>query len=142
MYIEQNKQSHTRGYESLRAQNFEAKGAGDLKEGFSFGRHSPPDHPDVAAGVFAQGPNLYPDELNGFRDTMDAYFQAADQLAKKVLGIIALTLGLEEDYFDKGFCKPPLVQRMRMMHYPPQAVDAPEDERGMIPYPTMHAGHN
>lgn len=130
-HIDKNKQTHTRGYEGLRAQRFEKTGQGDLKEGFSLGRNVPRDHPDVTAGVFAQGPNLYPSELTGFRETMDAYFQEADQLCQRVLGIISLTLGLEEDYFDKAFCKPPLVQRMRLLHYPPQAVDAPEDERGI-----------
>ncbi|RAK80868.1 isopenicillin N synthase family dioxygenase [Aspergillus fijiensis CBS 313.89] len=42
------------GYEHLRAQNFEKRGPGDLKEGFYLCRELAPDHPAVQAGKFSQ----------------------------------------------------------------------------------------
>ena len=122
-----------RGYEVFRSQNFEKRGAGDLKEGFSIGRHKPLDHEDVRASIFGQGPNVYPVELSSdFQTTMETYFEGADQLSRDLLRALALTLGQDEAYFDnEGYCQQPLVELMRLLHYPPQPVDAPENERGI-----------
>ena len=124
--------NYNRGYEGFRSQNFEKRGAGDLKEGFSIGIHKEPDHADVQNRIFGQGPNTYPAEMSSeFRTTMEAYFEAADALSRDLLRALALTLGLKETYFDRGFCQQPVVELMRLLHYPPQPVDASVYERGI-----------
>jgi isopenicillin N synthase-like dioxygenase len=60
-----------------------------------------------------------------FQKTTMEYYHAVFDLAKDVLGVVALTLGVESSYFD------PLttgaVATMRMLHYPAQPKD--EDEK-------------
>ncbi|KIW38757.1 uncharacterized protein PV06_09702 [Exophiala oligosperma] len=120
------------GYERLRAQNFEGKTAGDLKEGFFFGRSLPQNHPYVQEGRLHCGQNVYPSEMQDqdrFQKTIDQYHQAMTCLAEDILRVIAMTLDLDRSYFDE-FCQEP-VSVLRLLHYPPQAVDASEDERGI-----------
>ncbi len=83
-----------RGYEALGTEVLEA-GYADQKEGFMFGPELPP-------GRFLQGPNLWPDEAAcpGFRATMEEYFAAARGLSVRLFRLLALSLGLEEKYFD------------------------------------------
>jgi len=50
------------------------------------------------------------------------------KLAEDVLSVIAMTLDLDADYF-REFCTEPAAV-LRLLHYPPQAPDASEDERG------------
>jgi isopenicillin N synthase-like dioxygenase len=77
-----------RGYEPLRAQNFEKQTKGDLKEGFYFGKDLPMDDPYVVAGKFSQGPNKYPHEARDsqlFRKIMDTYHTVLSDMAEKIL---------------------------------------------------------
>lgn len=78
------------------------------------------------------GPNKYPEELekpDAFRETVDEYFAGMTGLANDILRILALTLGLDEDWF-KDFTDTPMAI-LRLLHYPPQAPDASELERGI-----------
>ncbi|KAF9883350.1 hypothetical protein FE257_003566 [Aspergillus nanangensis] len=121
-----------RGYECLRAQNFEKSAEGDLKEGFYLGQDLPLDDPYVQAHKFSQGPNKYPEEVEDpglFRRTVDQYHDALSTLARNILSVMAETLGLERTFFDE-FCHHP-VAILRLLHYPPQAPDASELERGI-----------
>ncbi|KAJ6037087.1 hypothetical protein N7540_001366 [Penicillium herquei] len=121
-----------RGYEHLRAQNFEKWTKGDLKEGFYLGKHLPEDNPLVLAKKFGQGPNQYPVELEdpqAFRHVMDEYHTAMTSLAEDILRALAWTLGLEDDFFS-SFCEEP-VATLRLLHYPPQDPATTDTERGI-----------
>ncbi|KAL2823904.1 putative oxidoreductase [Aspergillus cavernicola] len=121
-----------RGYERLRAQNFEKRTKGDLKEGFYLGKNLPLDDPYVVARKFGQGPNKYPEELSDpaeFQNVVEDYHAALTSLAIGILQLLARTLGLEEDTFS-NFCQHP-VAVLRLLHYPPQDPDASELERGI-----------
>ncbi|KAH8423765.1 isopenicillin N synthase family dioxygenase [Aspergillus melleus] len=112
-----------RGYERLRAQNFEKRGLGDLKEGFYLGKDLPVDHPSVQAGNFSQGPNRYPAEIrdaDGFKRVADEYHERMSVLAGELMSVVALTLGMEEASFE-GFCEEP-VAILRLLKYPAQEV--------------------
>jgi isopenicillin N synthase-like dioxygenase len=93
-----------------------AKGADhvDLKEFWHVGRDLPEGHPynEVMA------PNLNPDEIEGWRDTMSEMFAAFDALGAKVLEAIALDLDLKPDFFVDTVRDGNSV--MRLLHYPPQ----------------------
>ncbi|GKZ36858.1 hypothetical protein AbraIFM66950_008091 [Aspergillus brasiliensis] len=128
--------SFNRGYERFRAQNFEKRTTGDLKEGFFLGRHLPRDDPDVQAGKFGQGPNKYPAEVTDpqlFRDTVDRYYGAVLSLTIDLMTVIAELVGLDSDALHR-FCTKPIAT-LRLLHYPPQAPDASELERG-VHYPS------
>ena len=91
----------------------------DLKEFWHVGRSLPEGHPLAAT----MAPNVWPSELPGFRETMEAIYAAFEQAGDRVLRAIALHLGLAEDWFV------PTVQDgnsvMRLLHYPPLPGDAP-----------------
>ena len=85
-----------RGYERVGEQMLEA-GVADQKEGFMIGRERPEN-----AG-FLQGPNQWPDEHGAprFRGVLTAYFAEMLGLSKVMFRLMALSLGLEEEYFDE-----------------------------------------
>lgn len=90
-------QSHClRGYESVGEQTLES-GFADQKEGFMIGLELPD------ATRFLQGPNQWPAEadLPGFRSTFMEYFDQVLGLSKDMFRLMALSLDLEETYFDE-----------------------------------------
>ncbi|MHB8911952.1 MAG: isopenicillin N synthase family dioxygenase [Lysobacter sp.] len=96
-----------------------AKGAqySDLKEFWHVGREIPRDsrYADVMA------PNVWPEEIPGFREQAYGLYNALDQLGSRVLGALALHIGLPEDYFaDKTDAGNSI---LRPIHYPPITAD-------------------
>lgn len=85
----------------------------DLKEFWHVGRDLPPGHrfrdlmPD----------NIWPEEIAGFRETLQAIFAAFDLAGNKLLGGIARYLGLAPDWFDTAVQDGNSV--LRLLHYPP-----------------------
>ena len=86
------------------------------------------DDPRVVAGQFNRGPNVWPEGLPGFEPTMAAYFEAMRRLSQRLMKGIALSLDLDEDYFEI-FNRDP-VATLRLLHYPPQRENAEPNEKG------------
>ncbi len=107
-----------RGYFPLFEENTDPALTADLKEGFDLARDLPADHPDVLAGLPLHGPNVWPADLPGFRETIEAYYAAMMRLADTLMATFAVSLDLPEGYF-----RPMLDQAMgalRLLRYPPQ----------------------
>ncbi|PYH80965.1 Clavaminate synthase-like protein [Aspergillus uvarum CBS 121591] len=125
--VDKNHNTWNRGYELLRSQMLEVGTGPELKEGYYVGEEIPEDHPYFVQKKLNSGPNQWPptvpDKEEFERTTME-YYHAVFDLAKDVLGALALTLDVSEDYFD------PLtdgaVATMRYLHYPAQPKDADE----------------
>lgn len=117
-----------RGFEPIGGQDLERIGAPDLKEAFDLGVDLPPDDPRVIAGKENCGQNQWPPGLPGFRSTMESYFQAMLELAIRLMGAVALSLDLPEDYFT-GFCHEP-VALLRLLRYPTQPANPSTGEKG------------
>lgn len=77
----------------------------DLKEGFSMGpllsyRGFTPEEVDATDARRWFEPNVWPEDPPAFREIWTAYYQAMDELARKLMRISAVALGLTDEYFD------------------------------------------
>lgn len=95
-------------------------GKPDQKEGLYFGAELPEDHPLVQAGTPLHGPNLFPHEPAGFRETVLDYMAALTRLGHRLMAGLALSLDLEESYFADRYTGEPLTL-FRIFNYPPPA---------------------
>ena len=66
----------------------------NVNEAFFLKRDLPANHPDVLARRRFRGSNLWPDDLPGFRETVVAYCDALEGLAKKLVPLYAVALDL------------------------------------------------
>ena len=94
-------------------------------------REPPPGHLDQQSGRVFRGPNQWPADLPGFRETVLAYCDALDRLGRSLLPLYAIALDLPADGFDAAFTEP--MYTLRMSHYPRQDVPA-DNEFGLAPH--------
>ena len=92
-------------------------GKPDQKEGLYFGAELPPEHPLARAGTPLHGPNLFPAEPSGLRETVLTYMLAMTELCHHLMKGIALGLGLEASYFADRYTREPLIL-FRIFNYP------------------------
>jgi isopenicillin N synthase-like dioxygenase len=109
-----------RGYTPFGTEKAKDAAVMDLKEFWHVGRSLPPGHP--LAEFMA--PNVWPDEIEGFKETMSALFAAFEKAGGRVLEAIALHLGRPRDFFAASVADGNSV--MRLLHYPPLGEGAPE----------------
>ncbi|MEM7223810.1 MAG: 2-oxoglutarate and iron-dependent oxygenase domain-containing protein [Pseudomonadota bacterium] len=117
-----------RGYFSLGGENLDpAKQTetGDFKEGLKIGRDLPLDHPLVQAGTPLHGPNLWPADLPGWRETIERCYGALSGLGFELMRGFALALELPGDFFDDKLTEP--MATLGPLHYPPH--QGPVSER-------------
>ena len=103
----------------------------NLVEAYFTKRELPPDHPDQRSGLPFRGPNLWPDDLPGFRDVVLRYHAAMERLGLSLLPLYAMALDLSPDYFAPAFRQPMFT--LRMSHYPRQDV-VQDNEFGLAPH--------
>src|SRR5712664_1371075 len=116
---------------TLRTSTIQSGTKPNLNEAFFVKRELPPDHPDVLANRRFRGPNRWPGDLPGFRDTIVDYCQTMERLVQQMVRIYARALDLPAHYFDAPFRE--AQYSLRMTHYPHQ--DGPvEDEFGLAPH--------
>jgi isopenicillin N synthase-like dioxygenase len=91
-------------------------------EAFQASLELPPDDPDVLAGKPLHGPNLWPDDLPGFKEAVLDYHATMTGFAGLLASTFARGLGMPTDYFAQ-FYRKPLIQ-VRLLHYLPQETQA------------------
>ena len=112
-----------RGYTPFKVETAKDSKLPDLKEFWHIGREIPRDskYADVMA------PNLWPEEVPGFKQHGYGLFEALDSLGSRVLKALALHIGQPENYFadktDQGN------SILRPIHYPPIEQDNIPNER-------------
>ncbi len=103
---------------------------GDLNEVLRYVNERPADHPGVIAQRRFHGPNPWPENLPGFKETIKACHKELEALGRRVLPLYALSLDLPADYFDPFFTDP--MWTTRNARYP--AVEAEENQFGISPH--------
>ena len=126
--LDKARSSANRGYEPLQGQTLEPGAPPDLKEGYYIGPEHAADDPRVLAGLFNHGPNQWPASLPRFKPVMQTYLDAMMALAARMMGGIALSLDLPEDYFS-GYCRDAM-GTVRLLHYPPQSPHGDPGQMG------------
>lgn len=111
---------HQRGYVPVFEERLGEDHAPDFKESFDLGVDRATDHPDVVAKKPFAAANVWPD-LDGFRETVEAYHAEMIRLGDDLVRLTAVGLGLDADYFDDAMSDP--VANLRLLHYPPREDD-------------------
>ena len=120
-----------RGYFAMGGENLDPEKQeleGDFKEGIKIGRDLPADHPLVLAGTPLHGPNQWPDNLPGWKETWLEYYAALSELGHRIMHTFALALDLPEDYFTAMLTGP--MATAGPLHYPPQAGEISDARLG------------
>lgn len=101
----------------------------DYKEFFSVGLELPEDDPNVLAGEPLRGPNNWPAFLPSFRPAVYAYYEAVGACGRDLLRVVALSLGVDADFFAAKYAK--RLQRTQIVYYPPQPPELGADQFGV-----------
>ena len=112
-----------RGYLDIAGENTAPGETEDLKECIDLG----PEYAGPARPF--RGANPWPEGVPGFRDTMTIYLETLRELARRLMGGIALSLDLDEDYFEAMMKDPVTIHRL--LHYPPQSGRIKADKIGI-----------
>jgi isopenicillin N synthase-like dioxygenase len=102
----------------------------DLNEAFFVKRERGAADPLRRSGRRFVGPNLWPDDLPGFRETVLAYTDAVDALGRRLMPAVAVALGLPPEAFDAAFAESQF--SFRLSHYPP--AQAAPNQFGIAPH--------
>lgn len=107
---------HNRGWAALGSESLdEHSGQIDQKQAFNVGLDLAPDDPMILRGDPFRGVNLWPN-LDGFRETTLAYFQANWDLGVALHTAFARDLGLPPEYFNQHLDAP--MATLRLLSYP------------------------
>ena len=97
----------------------------NYNESFFISHDRAADHPDVVAGTPLRGSNQWPAGHAGMRAAMVRYFETMVALGERTLPILDRALEMEAGFFAPFFADEAHVN-LRFLHYPPQALDDPE----------------
>ena len=97
-------------------------GKPDMKEGIYFGEELDKENPLVMKKTLLHGSNLFPTEIAEFKETVIDYMKIITKIGHILMQVIALSLGLDEDYFYERYTQTPL-QLFRIFNYPATLSD-------------------
>ena len=102
-----------RGYTPFGKEHAKNQSVPDLKEFWHIGRELAENH------RFANRypPNLWPDELDGFRQTFISLYEALDHCGDLILEALTGPLGIDQNYFKRMTQDGNSI--LRLLHYPP-----------------------
>ncbi|WP_170574258.1 isopenicillin N synthase family dioxygenase [Ruegeria atlantica] len=86
---------------------------------------------EVDPAVYLSGPNQWP-TLDGFRKVCEAYSQAMTELGQKLMSLALDAIGATDRSILTAFQTPTIW--LRLLHYPPQSPQAPDDLFGSAPH--------
>ncbi len=105
-----------RGWGSGQSEQVDPDANPDYKQVFDCGFELAPDHPVHARNLSVYAPNLWPEGMVGFRESIQLYFQEASVVAMDLLRAIAHVVGRDAASLDAAF-DPPMAL-LRGNYYP------------------------
>jgi len=124
--IENVKSPHFRGYTRIGGER--TRGRVDWREQIDIGPErdpiTDPEAPDFARLV---GPNLWPEAQPELRTVVEEWHDELTRISRRLLREWALSLGAEEDYFDRHFGEPQTL--IKIVRYP--GTEEPEPQQGV-----------
>ena len=81
--------------------------------------------------IYLSGPNQWP-ELVGFREACEAYVDAMSDLGRRLMQLALKALAIKDQSILSAFDTP--TTWLRLLHYPPQPPQAPDDLYGSAPH--------
>jgi isopenicillin N synthase-like dioxygenase len=115
------KHTGTNGYEPMESQVLDVESPADLKESFNLSKPALPGTPDDV-------PNFWPDDFPGFREEVDKYHNATQKLALHISRLIALSLDMPFEFFDRTFDNQKAA--LRLLRYPPMPRNPKANQLG------------
>ena len=106
------------GYEPPQLQTLDAKALPDTKEGFMMSLD----------GVGLSSTGKWPQDMPDFRQQLQEYDAHMRPLGRRIVQSLALSLGLDEHYFDDGYEHPSC--SVRLLHYAPNPASAAPNQWG------------
>ncbi|CAM0138569.1 hypothetical protein VKS41_007190 [Umbelopsis sp. WA50703] len=95
------------------------------KEGFEVGASAASEKFFQKPGKFdLQEGNVWPENQDKFKNKTEAYYDGCTKLGNKLMGLVAISFGLQDDYFEPLFN--PTLSTLRYLHYPARTVKAEE----------------
>ena len=120
--IHASKSRYFRGYSGLFEERHDATtDYYEPHEVIDIGRENQPGDPPECRASLLYGPNLWPENLPGFREAVEAYYVAMLEVSNALLRAFAFALALPEDYFLDKFDR--AAGALRLLHYPPRPSD-------------------
>jgi len=78
------------------------------------------------------GPNQWPKNLPGFKEAVLAYHDTLTDLARALIRPLSVALGEDKYFLDRHFIQ--ATTYLRMLYYPPQPPQSPDDLYGAAPH--------
>jgi isopenicillin N synthase-like dioxygenase len=103
-------------------------GRPDRKQGLYFGEELGGEDPRVRAGLPLHGANLFPDDVPELKPAVLRFMDEATRAAHAIMEGVALSLGLDRQYFRRAYTSQPTVL-FRVFEYP--ASEAGDDGWGV-----------
>ncbi len=126
--LDSKNEDSTRGYEPMAAQTLDEGSPPDLKEGFMASVDADENHRYTELKVPGTGRNQWPESFPEFQVEYEAYTAKVLELGRHLARLVALSLDLPEDYFDKSLEEP--LHYCRILKYPPMPADAAPNQLG------------
>ena len=92
-------------------------GKPDIKEGVYFGEELGLDDQRVKSGLVLHGANLFPEAVPELKPAVTAFMREAERSAHAIMEGVALSLGLDAQYFRRAYTDRPTLL-FRVFHYP------------------------
>jgi isopenicillin N synthase-like dioxygenase len=128
MEVSITKNDHAQGYLHGMSKGVHATITANLQEAFQIRRPLPPDDPGILAGMPLHGAIPWPSAMPDLESRMMRYYAYLDALGMRLLALFERGLefapGTLERYFTKN------MNSLRLLHYPPQLPDDPEEYLG------------